>query len=172
MNIAIQLLNFNETNSTDDFLKSLIPSQKDIDTYNKQSRGLENYLSDREYKRQGITDEDIVNETDESLSAFGILELDPELDLGNLIEEDEFNKAENDCKIDKFYDCIVFRKDKVKSFNTLLILFSQMEQAGIYTEFLDIDFNSVDIEAFIQLIGDKMKFSKPIVLHYVYYCNE
>ena len=37
-----------------------------------------------------------------NLLAFGILELDPELDLGNLIEEDEFNKAENDCKIDKF----------------------------------------------------------------------
>ena len=45
------------------------------------------------------------------------------------------------------FSCIVFRKDKVKSFNKLLILFSQMEQAGIYTEFLDIDFNSVDIEA-------------------------
>ena len=171
MNIAIQLLNFNETNSTNDFLKSLIPSQKDIDTYNKQSRGLEKYLSNREYKRQGITDEDIENQTDESLSAFGILELDPELDLGNLIKEDEFNEAKNDCEIDEFYDCIVL-KDKEDSFSKFLMLFSQMEQAGIYTEFLDIDFNSVDIEAFIQLIIDKQEFSKPIVLHYIYYCNE
>ena len=97
----MQLLGFNNENSSQSFINDFILTKEDQLTFSKLANKHEEYLSNEEYESQGITEEDIENETDEFLMAFGILALDYESDIEDNcnvpVDKDIFYKAEADC---------------------------------------------------------------------------
>ena len=94
MIMSIQLLDFNKSNSSKSFMDDFIPTKEDQLTFNKLSDKHEEFLAKKEYDSQGITDEDIENETDDYIMAFGILELNYEYDIkensGVPVNDDEY----------------------------------------------------------------------------------
>jgi hypothetical protein len=123
---------------------------------------LEEFLFQREYKRKGITTDDIENETDEYNDAMGILELEWD-DVSDLIDEDTFDKVTQDYPD---YGQTEYTNDNKESFKILLNIFSQME-----CEFLGYDFSHYNATSFFDLIQEKIKSSKRIAIDWVYYAN-
>ena len=169
MNISIQLLDFNENNSSKSLLNNLIPTEKDKQTCNQFRDKHETFLSEREYKSQVINQEDIENETDEYIEAFGVLSLEW-MDVNYLIEEDAFDIALRNCSVENFYDCIAYRKENSECFLVLMNLLANMKLTKF--ECIDVNFKSYDFSCFCELIANKMKESKPVIINYIYYVNE
>jgi hypothetical protein len=172
MIMSMQLLGFNNENSSQSFINDFIPTKEDQLTFSKLSNKHEEYLSNEEYESQGITEEDIENETDEFLMAFGILALDYEYDIKEKcnvpVDEDIFKKAEADCDFAGF-DSFSLNKTNSESFYYLFnVYYNLMCEVNL----IDENFNDQSEESFKELIRDKQEKGMPTVVQFIYYVNQ
>ena len=168
MILSMQLLGFNNENSSQSFINDFIPTKEDKLTFRKLSFKHEQYLKNEEYESQGITEEDIENETEEAMMAFGILALDYESDIEDncnvTVDEDIFYKAEADCGF-AGYDSFSLNKTNSESFYYLFnVYYNLMCEVNL----IDEDFNYQSEESFRELIKDKQKKGIPVVVQFIY----
>ena len=173
MIMSIQLLDFNKSNSSKSFIKDILPTKEDQLTFSKLSEKHEEFLAKKEYDSQGITDEDIENETDNYIMAFGILELNYEYDIkensGVPVNDDEYKTAFTDCGFTGFIDSFTLNKSNSESFYYLFNIYNNLT---CQVNLIDENFNDQTEDSFKELIRDKQQKSMPVVAHFVYYINQ
>ena len=189
--ISIQLLDFNENNSSESFINGETRSIKDHETCQKLKFSHEGFLSDQHQKFWGYTNEDISNETEEYQRSAMMIgefsyweEICEYLKLSEMVEDEDenilanenlFNEAIASCKVPTnkemklmdglkyaFQDCFILTEKNSQYFYKLLNFFS-------YALFIDEKFQAEDSESFIELIKKKTKESNPIVINIIAY---
>lgn len=63
-----------------------------------------------------------------------------------------------------------YRKENSESFLVLMNILANMKLTKF--ESIDVNFKSNDFSSFCELIANKMKESKPVIINYIYYVNE
>ena len=153
MIFSIQILDFNKDNSSESFLKTITPTEVDIQTYGNFNNLHEEYLEDE----------------NEDNDMFGFLELD-ENDVENMSDTqtaNKFEKAEKDCGI--FYpNSFVLNETNSESFEFILNMFEEFGNA----DFIDENFSIIDIDELKEKIEEKQQNSQPVVLNYFFYILE
>lgn len=153
MIFSIQLLDFNKHNSSESYLKTLIPTYEDKQTYLNFFYIHEKFLEERY----------------EGNEMFGFLEFDFD-DIEKMsymsIDESSFDKADNDCNL---FNSNNFGQNKTndKSFELLLNLFDDMGASFIDENFEEQSFNEIK-----ELVNQKQQKSLPIVFNYFLYMLE
>ncbi len=170
--MSMQLLGFNNENSSQSFINDFIPTKEDQLTFSKLSNKHEEFLANQEYESQGISEEDIKNETDEFMMAFGVLGLDYEYDIKNRcnvsVDDDIYKKAEADCNFTG-YDSFTLNKTNSESFYYLFnVYYNLMCEVNL----IDENFNDQTEESFKELIRDKQEKGIPTVVQFIYYVNQ
>jgi surface protein len=189
--ISIQLLDFNENNSSESFINGETRSIKDHETCQELKFSHEGFLSDQHQKFWGYTNEDISNETEEYQRSAMMIgefsyweEICEYLKLSEMVEDEDenilanenlFNEAIASCKVPTnkemklmdglkyaFQDCFILTEKNSQYFYKLLNFFS-------YALFIDEKFQAEDSESFIALIKKKTKESNPIVINIIAY---
>jgi len=172
MLLSIQLLGFNKENSSKEFINDIIPTKEDRLTFSKLADKHEEFLASEQFEHQGITKEDIENETEEWMMAFGVLDLDYEYDIKDRcnvsIDDARFEKAKNDCDFTG-YDSFTLNKNNIESFYYLFNIYNNLNYE---VSLMDESFNRKTVESFKKLIKDKQEKGLPIVVHFIYFTNE
>tara|TARA_B110000240_G_scaffold182843_1_gene216034 strand:+ start:89 stop:553 length:465 start_codon:yes stop_codon:yes gene_type:complete len=154
MIFSIQILDFNEDNSSESFLKTMTPTDVDIQTYGNFYNLHEEYLEDE----------------NEDNDMFGFLELDVKIDIENMSDTqtaERYVKAEKDCGI--FYlNSFVLNKTNSESFEFILNMFEEFGNA----DFIDENFSIIDIDELKEKVKEKQRKSIPVVLNYFFYILE
>lgn len=171
MVISIQLLGFNEKNSTKSLIEKMQPNDEDKKLIGTLINKHEDYLEEYEYKRQGITYEQV--ESEEYDSPFGVAELDYEYDVKNKcnvpVDDISYSKAEDECDLDGLYDGFALKKGSEESFFYLLNIFLNLQYD---INLMDENFDGYNEESFKELIKEKQEKGMPVVVHFVFYINE
>lgn len=132
----------------------------------------ENFLSNREYELQGITEEDIENETEEYINSFTVFDLtrDDIEDNSVTFDSKKFDESLlNCCLIDVYTDCIYLNNNNGNDFYYVLKVLSELD---CEVNFIDENYVELDYTVFKDLISEKQETSNQVVINYITYSNE
>jgi len=130
------------------------------------------FLSDREYKSQGITKEDEENETEAFYNAFAIFDMTREdiEENSETFESEKFDKSLlNCCLLDIDTDCIYLNTKNSNDFYYVLKVLSELD---CEVNFIDEKYIEYDYSSFKNLISEKQKTTNQFVINYIPYSNE
>ena len=153
MIFSIQLLDFNNDNSSKSFINNSIPTDEDKKTFLSLYNNHEEYLEDK-------------YEENEMFCFFEFDFDDIEQMSGISVDKTSFDKSDNDCNL---FNMNNFGRNKTngKSFEFLLNLFDEMGASFIDENFEEKYFNDIK-----ELIKEKQQKSLPIVFNYFLYSLE
>ena len=153
---AVQLLDFNKDNTSESFFNNGIPTEDDLKLKDELDFKHEKFIKKREGPEFGLY---YWGEWWD-ISRY----IDPEI-----VSEDSFEKANEDCYLEKFYGCLILNKSNKESFQ---FIYDNVLCELDDIDFLDSNFNNLGYEDFWELILNKEKNYEPVVLHIIHYGNE
>ena len=156
MQFSVQLLNFNNDNSSQSFVKDMIPNEDDKQTFFNLHNRHEEYLED-EYE-------------DNDMFSFLQLDFDDFQRYSDTkVDIQTYNKIHKDCNFLGSVDSFALNSTNKESFDFLLNMFDEF---GYMVDFIDYDFSELDIDEVKEKIVEKQQNSQPVVLSYFFYVLE
>lgn len=159
MQFSVQLLNFNNDNSSQSFVKDMIPNEDDKQTFFNLHNRHEEYLED-EYE-------------DNDMFCFLQLDFDDFQNYCNTkVDIETYNKINADCNLFGCVDSFALNSTNKESFDFLLNMFFEFKDNFLQVDFIDNDFSELDIDEVKEMIEEKQQNSQPVVLSYFFYVLE
>ena len=122
----------------------------------KTSGDLEEHITKQLIIENGLTEEDVENETDDYIDAVSFMDLEW-IDFDDQIEEDAFDNMMDDLGT-------YATKENIESFKKFVNLISGMDYI-----FYDNDLNHLGADEFVNLIHNAVESSKEVMIDWVYY---
>lgn len=156
MIFSIQILDFNENNCSESFMKEMIPNEQDKQTFFNFHNRHEEYLEDE-------------NEDNDMFSVFQLSFDDFQNYSNTKVDIETYNKINSDCNLFGCVDSFALNSTNKRSFDFLLNMFDEFEDNFLQVDFIDDDFSELDIDEVKEMIEEKQQNSKPVVFSYILY---